>query len=368
MGEQLLRYKKVAFVSNNAWSVYNFRLNVIRVLLQNGYEVLVMAPDDAFSVLLQNEGCTYIPLNFNNKSANPLSDLLFYYRLKKTYRRFAPDFIFHYVDCYPVASLKIPSVAVVTGLGHAFARKNLLYRIIKFLYRKALLKPREVWFLNNEDARVFSAEQLVNIRKVKVLPGEGVDASFFLPKDKEHNGPFSFIMSTRLLKSKGIAVYADAARILRNKGYNWSFRLIGFFEKEHPDSISEEMLERWQQEGLLIYEGYTNDVRTFLAESDCFVLPSFYNEGVPRSLMEAASMELPIVTTHNKGCREVVLDGASGFLCQERDPFDLADKMEKIGRLSTSKRKEMGKNGRELVLRQFSVEKVVKSYLKILQS
>lgn len=374
MGQSPHRYKKIAFVSNNAWSVYNFRLNVIRALLLEGYEVLVMAPNDDFSALLQNEGCSYIPLKFNNKSANPFADLLFYFQLKRTYRKYAPDFIFHYVakpniyGSLAAASLKIPSVAIVTGLGHAFARKNLLYRAIKFLYKKALLKPKAVWFLNNEDARVFSSEGMVNIRKVKVLPGEGVDASYFLPQTKQEGAPFTFIMSTRLLKSKGIAVYADAARILRNKGYNWSFKLIGFFEKEHPDSISEEHLNKWQQEGLLFYEGYTRDVRSFIAQSDCFVLPSFYNEGVPRSLMEAASMALPIITTFNKGCREVVQDRVSGYLCQERDPFDLADKMEKMAKLPQEQRIEMGIKGRELVLRQFSVEKVVEVYMQMLVS
>ena len=104
------------------------------------------------------------------------------------------------------------------------------------------------------------------------------------------------MMSTRLLKSKGIALYADAARILRKKNYDVSFELIGFFEKHHPDSISQDDLNRWENEGLIHYGGFAKDVRPFLKKADCFIFPSFYNEGIPRCLMEAASMELPIIT------------------------------------------------------------------------
>lgn len=368
-------YSVIAFVSNSAWSVYNFRLEVIRKMLNQGYQVMVLAPDDEFSSLLVQVGCRFIPLHFNNKSENPLKDIGFYFQLKKMYRILKPDFIFHYVakpniyGSMAAAANQIPSVSVITGLGYAFARRNWLYWVITNLYRHALRKTKEVWFLNNEDARIFISERIVNIEKVKVLPGEGVNTSYFSPDQKAlqpTEDKFTFLMSSRLLKSKGIGLYADAARILRKKNYDVRFELIGFFEKHHPDSISQDDLNRWEKDGLIHYRGYAKDVRPFLKKADCFVFPSFYNEGVPRSLMEAASMELPIITSLNRGCKEVVLNNSTGYICNLNDPFDLADKMERMINLSEEDRTRMGRNGRLLVIRKFDIYKVVDEYIEML--
>jgi glycosyltransferase involved in cell wall biosynthesis len=267
------------------------------------------------------------------------------------------------------ASCSLPSVAVITGLGYAFARKNWLYLIVRFLYTIALRKTREVWFLNNEDAKIFINQKIVNIEKVKVLPGEGINTDHFSPANRPSRigERFSFLMSARLLRSKGISTYADAARIIRNKLYDVNFELMGFFERHHPDSIPEEELKKWEREGLIRYHGFTRDVRIFLQQADCFVFPSFYHEGVPRSLMEAASMELPIITSLTRGCKEVVINHSNGWLCNPNDPFDLADKMERMINLSPEERIRMGKNGRELVIKKFNVARVISEYERTLE-
>ena len=367
----------IAFVSNSAWSVYNFRLDVIRHLHKNGFSLLVIAPDDEYTSLLIEEGCDYINIHFNNRSENPLQDLSLYNQLKKIYTEKKPAFIFHYVikpniyGSLAAAACKIKSVAVITGLGYSFAKKNWLYKIVKRLYKKALRETNEVWFLNNEDAKAFISEKIVDIKKMKVLPGEGINVNYFSPdfKSPERNEmKFAFLMGTRLLRSKGIAVYADAARIIRNKGYDVEFELIGFFEKNHPDSVTENELKRWEEEGLIKYHGFARDVRLYLKNADCFVFPSSYNEGVPRCLMEAASMELPIITSLNRGCKEVVLNNSNGYVCNLNDPFDVADKMEKMMSLSVEERIRMGKNGRALVTKKFNMEAVIKEYEKTLKN
>ena len=228
----------------------------------------------------------------------------------------------------------------------------------------------EVWFLNNEDARAFTTNHIIPIKKIKVLPGEGVNMDHFSPDYKtvqQKNGRFVFLMSGRLLRSKGIGIYADAARILK-KNIDARFELLGFFEKHHPDSLTIEEIQRWEQEGLVHFNGFAADVRPFLKNADCFVFPSFYNEGVPRGLMEAACMELPIVTAFNRGCKEVVLNNSTGYLCNPNDPFDLADKMEKMMNLPEDERKRMGRNGRTLVSKKFDIEKVIQQYDSILKS
>jgi glycosyltransferase involved in cell wall biosynthesis len=365
----------IAFVSNSAWSLYNFRLDVIRHLYQKGYNILVIAPDDEYSSLLTEEGCQYLSIDFNNRSENPLLDLNLYHQLKKIYSKKQPALIFHYVikpnifGSLAAASCNIKSVAVITGLGYSFAKKDWLYKIVRWLYKKALRKTHEVWFLNNEDAIAFISEKIVDIKRMKVLPGEGVNPNYFSPvcRESRDNDPkFTFLMGTRLLVSKGIAVYADAARIIKNKGYKVDFNLIGFFEKKHPDSIPEEELIKWEKEGLIRYHGFAKDVRPYLKNADCFVFPSFYNEGVPRCLMEAASMELPIITSLNRGCKEVVLNNSNGYVCNRNDPFDLADKMEKMIGLTLEERIRMGKNGRALVIKKFNVQTVIQEYERTL--
>ncbi len=368
--------KLIAFVSRNCWSVYNFRSDVLKALLDDGYAVAVIAPGDEFAAMLTGMGCTHHEVNFSNKGRNPFADIRLYFQLKSIYRKLKPKMIFHYVikpniyGSLAASSLSIKSVAVVTGLGYAFAKRNWLYRLVKQLYKIALKRPEEVWFLNNEDAGIFNKEKIAGIEKIKVLPGEGVNVNYFSPAfngEKIPNEKFCFLMSTRLLKSKGISVYADAARILRQKNYQVNFDLLGFFEEHHPDAITPEDLYKWEQEGLITYKGFVKDVRPYLKAADCFVLPSFYNEGVPRSLMEAASMELPIITSINKGCREVVLNNSTGFLCNPNDPFDLAEKMERMIKLTPNFRMRMGKHGRLHVMKKFNVEKVVEEYRRVLR-
>ena len=369
--------KTIAFVSNNAWSIYNFRLDVIRWLLSVNAKVLVLSPHDDFAGKLIEEGCHYHPVEFSNKSENPVKDIVFYLRLKRMYSELRPDFIFHFVakpniyGSMAAAACNIPCVAVITGLGYPFARKDLLFYIIRFLYRRALRRVREAWFLNNEDAKVFVDEGIINVSRIRVLPGEGVNTDHFKQVDKSiaQAGSFRFLMSTRLLKSKGVGVYADAARILRNKRYeDVEFGLLGFFEKNHPDSIGADELSGWQREGLLSWLGFAADVRPHMSRSHCMVFPSYYNEGVPRCLMEAASMELPGITSMNRGCREVVIDGENGFLAKINDPFDFADKMERMIRLSTDERMRMGRKGRELVIEKFDVRKIIDVYANTLIS
>ena len=369
------RGKRIAFVSNSSWSVYNFRLDVLLNLRNEGYEIIVIATKDEYAFYLQEAGYLFIEVDFNNRTGNPLDDYLFYRKLKRIYRKAKPDFIFHYVTkpniygSLAAASLKIPSVAVITGLGYAFARENWLNNLVKNLYTKALSKVNEAWFLNNEDAALFQRKKIVAEEKVKVLPGEGVNTSYFFPSGKSarvSTQPFRFIMSTRLLKSKGIPVYVEAVRILKQKKLNVDCRLIGFFEKQHPDSLTAEDLQGWEREGLVLYDGFAKDVRPFLEQSDCLVFPSAYNEGIPRCLMEAASMELPVITTMNTGCKEVLIENVTGYFCKINDATDLALKMEKMMNLSETERKEMGKKGRALVIEKFEVSSVVAEYKRIL--
>ncbi|HEY2648784.1 MAG TPA: glycosyltransferase family 4 protein [Puia sp.] len=368
--------KKIALVANSAWSVYNFRIDLIRHLLLS-FEVLVIAPRDEFAEDLKKAGCSYLNIRFNNRSENPLQDYRLLKSLQHIYRTEKPDFIFHYVikpniyGSLAAARCGIHSVAVITGLGYSFDRPNWLNRIVRFLYRRALKKAREVWFLNQEDADVFIQQKLVSHDKIKILPGEGINTTHFFPlsnKPVARSKAFQFLMATRLLRSKGVGVYVDAARILKNKKYDVRFELIGFFEKNHRDAITESELKNWQKKGIIHYGGFARDVRPFLRQADCFVFPSFYHEGIPRCLLEAAAMEVPIITSFNTGCKEVVIEGVNGFLSAPNDAARLAARMEEMMGLSMGQRTEMGRAGRALVIEKFGMERILLEYDKTLGS
>jgi glycosyltransferase involved in cell wall biosynthesis len=368
--------KKIALVANSAWSVYNFRIDLIRHLLLH-FEVLIIAPKDDFAGELEKAGCFYRDIHFNNRSENPLRDYTLFKSLERIYRAEKPDFIFHYVikpniyGSLAAARCGIQSVAVITGLGYTFDRHNWLNRIVSFLYRKALKKASEVWFLNQEDANEFVQRKLVSAEKIKILPGEGINTEFFFPqinKPIARSKAFQFLMGTRLLRSKGVGVYVEAARILKNKHRDIRFELIGFFEKNHPDSISESELRQWQKRGIIHYGGFARDVRPFLRQADCFVFPSFYHEGIPRCLLEAAAMQVPIITSQNTGCREVVQEGVNGFLSAPNNAIDLAARMEEMMALNNNQRIEMGKKGRELVTEKFRIDLILKEYDQTLSS
>ena len=365
-----LKKKKIALVANSAWSVYNFRIDLIRHLLIS-FEVLVIAPGDDFVEELKKAGCFFLDIRFNNRSENPLQDYALLKSLERIYREEKPDFIFHYVikpniyGSIAAARCGIQSVAVITGLGYTFDRANWLNRVVRFLYRIALKKTQEVWFLNQEDADLFIQRNLADGNKIKILPGEGINTDYFFPQSHKpvaRSKAFQFLMGTRLLRSKGVGVYIEAARILKNKHRDVRFELIGFFEKNHRDSITESELRNWQKKGIIHYGGFARDVRPFIRQADCFVFPSFYHEGIPRCLLEAAAMEVPIITSRNTGCKEVVLEGVNGFLAAPNDAVALAARMEEMIALGSSERAAMGRKGRELVIEKFGIEKILTEY------
>lgn len=367
MGER--EGKLIAFVSYNTWTMYNFRLEVIQNFLDRGFRVLIIAEEDEWAPRLLAMGCRFVPVKIRNRSLNPVHDLQLFFRLRQIYKKCQPDFIFHYVakpNIYGTAAagqLRIPSIAVITGLGHAFNKHNLLRGLIKSLYRYALQSASEVWCLNKEDAEFFVVHKLVPVQKLKVLSGEGVNTSYFDPAgfEKGEGELFTFLLSARLLKSKGILEYADAALILKRKNYSVHCYLLGAVEN-HPDAIGAFQINKWQQERGIRYLGFTKDVRPYLSQADCFVYPSYYNEGVPRSLLEACSMELPVITTDNTGCKELVEAGTSGLLCKKRDRFELAARMEEMLLMEKDRRKTMGKRGREIVQSAYAVELIIQSY------
>ncbi len=361
--------KTIALVSNTAWYLYNLRLGVIHFLQSKGFEILAIAPNDDFMKLLEQENCKTVAIEMDRRGTNPLSDVALMFRLRKIYRTYKPDFIIHYTikpNVYGTLAAKlagIPSMAVVSGLGYAFSGRGWLYQIATRLMKTAFAFAKEVWFVNKDDRELLLNAKIVSEAKTVQLPGEGINTEKFSPSPKTvSSDKFVFLMSARLLWEKGVGVFVEAARQLKPKYPHAEFQLLGFLTNDETIGVTKSQVEQWQAEGVVKYLGTTSNVIPFLANADCILLPSFYREGVPRALLEPASMAKPIITTDNVGCRDVVEDGVTGFLVKPNNSADLREKMERMLNLSEAERREMGRKSREKIIREFDERLVLKEY------
>ncbi len=320
-------------------------------------------------------GIDFEPVQVNFYGNNPFADLWLFWQLVRLYRRHRPDVVMHYTikpNIFGGLAARwcgVLSYAVVTGLGHVMNRRN---RLVSWaglgLYRLTLGLHEKVFVLNRQDRDDLIDMKIVGPEKIVQLPGEGVDTHYYAPlSDKKLRTYPSFLFSGRLIADKGIYEFVEAARLIRIRYPEARFRILGMIDPEGIHSIPIATLQGWVREGIVEYLGETLDVRPYLAKADCLVLPSFYREGLSRMLMEAASMETPIITTDQPGCREVVDNGRTGFLCNICDIKDLTLKMEQFINLDKVDRLIMGKNARIKMVREFDERLVINRYLGLLQ-
>jgi len=365
---------KVLIALNTAWNLVNFRAGLIRGLQDAGYEVVTVAPPDEHVPRLLELGCRYIPLDMDNKGTHPGRDLLLLGRFWRLLRKERPAVFLGYTvkpnvyGSLAAHALGLPVINNIAGLGAVFIKQNWLTHLVRGFYRQALSRSAKVFFQNDDDRQVFIEGGLVRSGITDRLPGSGIDLQQF---------PFSavvpvagrgmrFILIARMLWDKGVGEFVEAARMLLQRYPDAEFCLLGFLDVQNPAAISRAQMEEWVAEGAVRYLGSTDDVRPHIADSDCMVLPS-YREGVPRTLLEAAAMGRPIVTTDAVGCRDAVDDGLSGFLCRPRDAADLAEKMEQMIALSPEARADMGRYGRLKMEREFDEQIVIRKYLNAIE-
>jgi glycosyltransferase involved in cell wall biosynthesis len=337
--------------------------------MNTGYEVTVLAPDDDSSQKLEQVGCRYLNLKLDNKGLNPLTDLRLRNSMKKIYEELSPNLVIHYTikpviyGSLAARDLGIPFVNNITGLGTAFIKTNWLTWLVKRLYRLSQKNADHIFFQNADDRELFISERLIpeNVPQ-EVIPGTGIDTDHFNVCPYPKSNPVTFLLIARMLWDKGVREFVEAAREIKLEFSDVCFQLLGFLDVKNRTAISREQMQIWVDEGIIEYLGATDDVRPYIADVDCVVLPS-YREGLPRTLLEAAAMGRPIIATNVTGCREIVQDGQNGLLCKPRDAKDLAEKMKDMIILSADERQKMGLKGRIKMEENFDqriiVEKIV---------
>ncbi|MFC6997147.1 glycosyltransferase family 4 protein [Rufibacter roseus] len=364
---------RIAIVINKSWNIFNFRLSLVKALLHAGHEVVAIAPEDAYSAKLVAEGCGFVPLTMESKGTNPVKDMLLIRDFYKAYKKVKPDVILQYTikpNIYGSIAAKmagIPTINNVSGLGTVFIVQNLVSKIAMALYKFSFQFPAKVFFQNNDDKQLFLERKLVREEITEVIPGSGIDTKSFQPAAAfKRQEPFVFLMVSRALYEKGLVEYVEASKILKAKYPNVRVQLLGAIDEEGNIGIKRSLVEQWAQEGWLEYLGTSDDVASVVHGADCVVLPS-YREGTPRTLLEAAALGKPIVTTNVPGCKETVVDGYNGYLCEVRNGADLAAKMEQVYLLPELQLQTMGQNSRQLAEDKFDEKYVIDRYFAAIE-
>tara|TARA_R110002049_G_C9160812_1_gene560982 strand:- start:596 stop:1711 length:1116 start_codon:yes stop_codon:yes gene_type:complete len=353
---------------NAAWNIWNFRRPVVEALMGDGHRVTVLAqPDDAVPDL-ERLGCSFRPLNMSVKGLNPLEDLKLQHRFKRIFREEQPDVVLSYTiknnifGARAARAVDVPFLPNVTGLGTAFLSGKLLQTVTEQLYRRSFSALPTVFFQNADDRDMFLDRAMVGADQARLLPGSGIDLVRFAPAAMPPaENPPVFLMIARLLRDKGVLEFVDAARRIKARHPEVRFQMLGAVGSENRSAIDRATLKGWVTEGAIEYLGTTSDVRPAITAASCVVLPS-YREGAPRTLIEAAAMARPVITTDVPGCRAVVDRDVSGFLCKVRSAESLEAAIERFLTLSPQAQQALGQAGRAKMEREYDQAIVVDAY------
>ncbi len=359
---------RIVISINTSWNIYNFRLNLIKALQNEGHEVIAVAPKDDYVSKLENINVKCYNLKINSKGTNPIDDINLIYQYYKLFKDLKPDCILSYTikpniyGNFAAHLLNVPTINNISGLGTLFIKKSMATHISKILYRLSLSSSYHVFFQNNDDKLLFTSNKLVSDKIASVIPGSGVDVKKF-NFNRIQNKANKFLFVGRLIADKGVFEYLDAAVSVLKKYPNKEFLLIGELGYNNKTAISKKKLENYiNNYSQIKYLVKTDNIVGLLRSIDVMVLPS-YREGLSKSLIEAASMKLPIITTNVPGCRDVVVDMFNGFLCEVKSKHSLEKAIQSMISLTENERLEYGINGREKVTNEFSAEIINKIYI-----
>ena len=357
---------KISLISNTSWYLFNFRSSLIKELINLGYEVHVVAPFDNYVDRLVKLGVHYHEIRLTRFKKSILWDFLFILKLIKVNYKLKPDVIHHFtikpVIYGSIATWFYPKAKVINsipGLGLSF---NVIYknkwinRFIMILYKIAFRNKHRIIFQNPDDMNFFIKKGILNINQCHLIKSSGVDINKFSKNGYvKDNKLVKFGVMGRMIWSKGILDFFEASKIVYSKNRNTQFYILGSPDPHSPDSISYEWLKNINNEKHVLWLEHTDDVKQFLSEIDVFVLPTYYPEGLPKSLIEAGAMELPLITTNTPGCKEVVQDGYNGELVNVKDQIELAQRMYEFS-IDRSRIEEFGKNSRKIVESEYDVK------------
>ena len=357
---------KILILANFDVGLYQFRRELIEALLAE-HQILLSLPDGDLVRPLEAMGCRFFDTPMDRRGINPATDLKLFAHYWKLLRQEKPDLVITYTikpNIYGGTAcrlLGIPYAMNITGLGTAFQKDGLLKKLVTFLYRTALKKAKVVFFENSGNRQVFLEEGIVAEGKTCLLSGAGVNLEHYTYAPYPETGTTRFLFVGRVMKEKGIEELFAAMERLRAEGEDCCLDVLGGYEEDYAETI-----HLYEEKGWLHYHGYVTDVRPFIEKAHCFVLPS-YHEGMANTNLECAAMGRPLITSNIPGCKEAVIEGVSGLLCESKDPDSLYEAMKHFLSLTHENRAQMGREGRTHMEDVFDKKKVVMETMKELK-
>ncbi len=368
---------KILFNNNVLSGLLSFREDIIKHFIDKGFDVVLVAPAIHDRTVLNRvpEKAKLILIEMKRNSRNPFNDINYLLKLIRIIRCESPDYVFNYTikpNIYGSIACKLlgtPSSAMLAGLGYTFSHKGLVAKIGRSLYKYALRFPQFVLFLNKDNVETAKRIELCNSKKIIWLEGgEGVNLTKYGFHDNSSQ-EIKFLFVARLLKEKGYCEFINAAREIKKTYPKVRFLVAGGLSLTSPGHVTEEEYEHNKREGIVEHLGNVSDMPELYRNPGLVVvIPSYYSEGLNRSLMEACSAGKPIITTDMPGCRETVVDGKNGYLVSPKDVKSLTNAINEYLTLSESERKSMSLASRKLAEDKFDVGKVIAIYDSIIES
>ena len=333
-----MNQKSIAMVSNNYWTLYKFRYDVIKMLIDEGYIIHLIAKNDSYEKKFKHKNIHIHFLSLEERGKNLFKELRTFASIYMLHKKIKPSLIFNFTlkpNIYSNLSamiLGIKTISMITGLGHIFIKANSFYRnIVILLLRLSLKNSYEIWFTNKHDEEYFRKLKIVSQQKTSIVPGAGIIINNRNFKRKQNSGPYIFLMASRLLKEKGATEFLDAANFFKNDKSK-QFILVGA-HTPNEDHVSKILLDKMNENNIIDYLPYTDNIESLFAKADCVVLPS-YREGMSTVLLEAASLKIPIITSKVPGCIDIVLNENYGFLCNKSDTESLINQIIKFTQIN----------------------------------
>ena len=361
-----MKKQKILILANHFATIYKFRRELVEELVKNGNEVVISLPSSSDIDKIEALGVRVIDTYVDRKSINPIKDIKLFMDYKKIIRKEKPDLVIAYtIKCNIYGGMasriyNVPFFANVTGLGSAYYKGGLIKNIVNILYKVGLKKAKGVFFENTSNAQVMVDDKAIKKEQAIVLNGAGVNLERFKYSEMPKDTITRFIFVGRVMEEKGVNELFEAIRKIRKEYDNVEFTFIGWFEEDYSDIMKE-----LEEERIIKYHGYQDDVIPFIKNSHCVILPS-YHEGMANVLLEGAALGRGIIATDIPGCRESILDGVSGWKCKVKDSEDLYDKIKKFVDLTFEEKVNMGKAGRKHMEDVFDKNKVVRETVGVI--
>ena len=361
--------RRISILANDTTYMYNTRAALIEKLVELGYEVYIVSQILKFEKELKDMGCKVINMATGRHGKNPFSDLKLLKEYKRILKEINPEIVFSYnikPNVYggmACSKLKIRFMPNITGLGTALEYPGLMQKITIMLNKIGLKNAEVIFFQNSENQEFFKKHNLISENtKSILLPGSGVDLNRHTLLEYPKDEVIKFLFIARILKEKGIDIYLETAKAIKEKYPNTEFHICGYFD----DDKYKEILKQNEKNGIIIYHGEQKDMIPFFENSHCIVHPSYYPEGMSNVLLEAAAHGRPIICTDRSGCRETAIDGETGYIVPIKNTEKVIEAVEKIIKMSNKERKQMGLNGRKKIEKEFDRNIVVNEYMNVI--